>query len=816
MGRSAGEVAERGFLQQGDSRDGSFQPSGAVALLAPQRPEVLPEPVRSPADPEPPAAGPLALAQRLRQRAATAVERTEDAVSLELARGAAFTLVPVFLGTGALAYFFAGTEPTFLFLASAAVATGVAALLARRWTYVHLLAAALCCVALGALFGKVETWRAGTQMLGGEISTRVTGRVVSLDAMANGRFRVTMDVLSTERPRLRYAPGRIRLSTRTLPAGTKAGDVLVGAARLIPPLGPVRPGSYDFSFFSYFNGIGASGYFLGTPLPASGESDAGWRQRLGATIQNIRSALADRIRSRIPGAEGEIAAALIAGVEAGIPEDINEDLRRTGLAHVLSISGLHMALVAATVIGSMRFAFALFPGFASRHPVRKYAAAVALVFLAVYLLISGYAVAAQRSFIMIAVMLVALLFDRQALTMRNLALSAIVILVLSPHEIVGPSFQMSFAATAALIGAYGGWTRRRPAAHRREQGTVMRLLHVCATYVGGLVVTSLLAGTATTIFSAYHFQRVSPLSLFANLAAMPAVSILVMPFAVLGVVLMPVGLDGLPLAVMGEGLEIMDAVAAWFSARSPLDAIGLLDARAVILLSIGLVLLTALTTWLRAAALPFALAGLFLCFLSPAPLAFIAENARQVGVRTGDGALALNQGRQGSFNLLNWKRALPTEDVLKPRHLGNEDDLPWDAVMDSEDGRFQCNEIACATLSHRLLVVTTPYRNIAALLCDVADLIVLSDAAAGNPCAGHAVIMVTRRDLARRGSAMIFAEKAVGAESSIRSPFYAAVTPYRPWHRHRQFSREARGLAPWKPDPGRARKSFVDRGKRLD
>ena len=153
-------------------------------------------------------------------------------------------------------------------------------------------------------------------------------------------------------------------------------------------------------------------------------------------------------------AEGEIAAALVAGVRAGIPEDVNEALRRTGLAHILSISGLHMALVAATIMAVLRFGFAFFPDFASRHPVKKYAASAALVALAVYLFISGSAVAAERSFIMIGVMLTAMLFDRAALTMRNLAISAIAIIAVSPHEVAGPSFQMSFAATAALIGAY--------------------------------------------------------------------------------------------------------------------------------------------------------------------------------------------------------------------------------------------------------------------------------------------------------------------------------------------------------------------------
>src|SRR5690606_26636979 len=130
-------------------------------------------------------------------------------------------------------------------------------------------------------------------------------------------------------------------------------------------------------------------------------------------------------------------AALVVGVRAGIPEDVNEALRRAGIYHIISISGLHMALVAGAIMVFLRSGFALFPDFSSRHPVKKYAAALALLGLAGYLFISGAEVAAQRSFIMLAVMLVAVLFDRAALTLRNLAIAAIIVIAVSPHEVVG-------------------------------------------------------------------------------------------------------------------------------------------------------------------------------------------------------------------------------------------------------------------------------------------------------------------------------------------------------------------------------------------
>ncbi|MHA6642262.1 ComEC/Rec2 family competence protein [Mesorhizobium sp. A623] len=397
---------------------------------------------------------------RRRFAVATLPGRIAAASITELDRGVVFLLVPVFLAIGVALYFSLDAEPGFLQpVALVCALAGVAFLSrARPLPYLCLTAALLC--SLGFLAAKIETWRAGTQTMGSEISTSLTGRVVSVDQMETGRVRLTLDVLSTARPTLRYAPERVRLSARTIPQGVTAGSVLNGYVRLLPPTGPVRPDSYDYSFQSYFDGIGASGFFLSNPKRVASASMP-VSARVASAIENAREAIAGRIRQSVGGPEGEIAAALIVGVRAGIPDAINEAMRKTGIYHIISISGLHMALVAGTIMLLLRGGFALFPDFSSRRPVKKYAAAAALFSIAAYLAISGVVVAAERSFIMLAVMLLAVLFDRAALTMRNLAISAIAVIVVSPHEVVGPSFQMSFAATAALVGAYAGWSDYR-------------------------------------------------------------------------------------------------------------------------------------------------------------------------------------------------------------------------------------------------------------------------------------------------------------------------------------------------------------------
>ncbi|RUT81723.1 ComEC/Rec2 family competence protein, partial [Mesorhizobium sp. M7A.T.Ca.US.000.02.1.1] len=638
---------------------------------------LVPDPGKAPLQADVAASVPVAETGRIvrvrRQISLTSLPRLRHSVntaaSLELDRGVAFLLVPVCLAIGAIGYFSLTAEPDFARPVAVVILTGICALVSRSWPKTHLcfMAALLC--ALGLLAAKVETWRAGTQMLGSEISTQVTGRVVSLDRMETGRIRLTIDVTSTARPKLRYAPERVRLSARKIPADVTAGSLITGYAKLLPPTGPVRPDSYDFSFDSYFAGIGGSGFFLGNPkLVVSDDGDMPLPARISSSVENAREAIADHIRASVGGAEGEIAAALIVGVRAGIPDDINEAMRRTGIYHIISISGLHMALVAGTIMGLLRGAFALFPDFSARRPVKKYAAFAALFSIAAYLIISGVVVAAERSFIMLAVMLIAVLFDRAALTMRNLAISAIAVIVVSPHEVVGPSFQMSFAATAALVGAYAGWADHRagkarpPPPKRSMPGFLTRKFVLAAT---GLAMTSIIAGSATTLFAIWHFQRVSPLSLFANLAVMPIVTV-VMFLAVASALLMPFGLDWPALYLMGKGLTVMIAISGWISERSPVDGVGLISQQSVLLVTIALVIATMATTWLRLAALPFALAGLLTVSDTRTPDVLISEDARLVALPIGGGELAVSRERPNEFTVDNWKRALTSETIVVP------------------------------------------------------------------------------------------------------------------------------------------------------
>ncbi|MGB8818495.1 MAG: ComEC/Rec2 family competence protein [Rhizobiaceae bacterium] len=624
-------------------------------------------------------------------------EHIVAALDDEKARGTPFLFVPVFMGIGAVAYFANDTEPAFAPIVVALVL--FAGLWRIRQSRGHRawLSGVLVCLALGAFFAKAETARMQSTMLGGEITTVADMRVLRVDR--DGRqIRIVADVLATRAPQLKYQPGRVRVTLRAAQLDVKAGDVITGRFGLRPPGGPVRPDSYDFAFHSYFAGIGASGFSMGKISKVDGPEPS-TAQSMRFALENLRARIADIVRAAIPGTSGNVSAALIAGVSGGIDPENEEALRLTGLAHVLSISGLHMALVAGAVMLSIRFVFALFPAFSSRYPVKKWAAAMALAISFFYLLLSGSGVATLRSFIMLAVMLVAILFDRQALTLRNLAIAALIILVFAPHEVMGPSFQMSFAATAALISAYGWASMRR---ENKFNGRDHSRWQSLRTVAWGAFLTPLVAGFATALFSAWHFHRLAPMGLPANLAAMPVISAIIMPFAMIGTLALPFGLEELPFEIMGKGVDAMLWIARYFASLSPEGKSGALASEVFLILVVAFLVLTLCQTRLRFLALCLLPMAAVAAVSAHKPELLVSEDAKLAAIADRDGNLSVNRNRPNAFTTQVWQNATAAAILVKPETAAAE--LPFKALLaaaNSSTNRFECSPSACvaATVS---------------------------------------------------------------------------------------------------------------------
>ncbi|RYE71571.1 MAG: ComEC/Rec2 family competence protein, partial [Oxalobacteraceae bacterium] len=322
----------------------------------------------------------------------------------------------------------------------------------------------------------------------------------------------------------------------------RQGTLVIGPARLSPPFSATRPGGYDFARDIYFHEIGASGFVLGTIKSTPAPTDGGWWLSYAAAIARMRDAIDARIRQVLSGDARAIASALLTGKRDAITADVNDAMFVSGLGHVLSISGYHMAIVAGAVFFVVRGLLALFPSLVAGAPIKKWAALAALFAAAFYLLLSGAEVATQRSFLMTAVVLIGVMVDRRAITFRTLALAALAVLIIAPEVVVHPGFQMSFAATLALVALVEGGAPLLLA--KPDQSSVGRAAMWGGREIMVLALASLVAGLATMPYAAFHFHRAAPFGVLANLLAMPVVSFWVMPSGLFGLLAIPFGFDG--------------------------------------------------------------------------------------------------------------------------------------------------------------------------------------------------------------------------------------------------------------------------------
>jgi len=564
---------------------------------------------------------------------------------LETQRHRLFLWVPVMFGVGIAVYFAVPFEPDLYWILGIGLLGMIFAALAR---HPHIFASSIFAssmlICLGYSYAAYRTITVHTPVLGWRYYGAIEGRVVNIDRSGSNAVRVMLDTVYLPGISPKDTPEFVRISLQGyIPEGA-----LVPAARitttgsLAPPGSPVEPGGFDFRRMAYFMQLGAVGYSRNPVLPASivrVDSLRMWvftqRMQISRGIQNLMS-----------GQNGAFAAAILTGDRSGIDPEVLAELRVTNLAHLLAISGLHMGLLSGFVFGFLRYGLALVPYIALRFPIKKLAAGVAIGAGFAYLLLSGGNVATQRAFIMTLVVLLAVILDRPAFTLRAVALAAILVLLIRPDSLLGAGFQMSFAATTALIAVYDGMGR---SAFWQSIGRVR-----FGTVVVGIVITSSVAGFATAGFSAFHFNQLSQYGLAANLLAVPVMGGVVMASAVVAVVLLPFGGEGLALWVMGKGIGWILLVTGYFAnlegaailvKSGPWWVLALFVVGGLILvlwlgkgklLGVG-VLILAVGMWVN----------------TPRPKILIAEDGRLYGVLGGEGR-ALSRKRGNGYAARIW------------------------------------------------------------------------------------------------------------------------------------------------------------------
>ncbi|WP_373505671.1 ComEC/Rec2 family competence protein [Aestuariivirga sp.] len=585
-------------------------------------------------------------------------------------QGRLFLWCPAALALGIWIYFGLPGEPS-LYVA-AAIATAAAMLLwfGRNSS----LAILVALVAAGFVLAKARNDIVAAPLLGattGEVA--VTGRVVSVERAARKRMVIILAPDNIEGLQPDRIPERLRLS-----GFAKLGQPLIGSrvsfkARLSPLPTPVQPGGFDYGRKLWFDSVGGTGRIT-TPITTL-DASVPLRARLDATLSGIRATMGARIHAALEEPYASFAEALITGERSTIPKELNQSLLVSGLFHILSISGLHMWLVAGGVFWTVRAGLALVPVLALRYPIKKWAAAAALAMGLFYMMLADSGVATQRSFVMIAVVFFAVMVDRPAISVRNLAIAALLVLVLEPEAAVEASFQMSFLAVLGLAAFYETWARFRAGGEgdTRDRHWALRIMFWLLAATAASLLTSLVAGVGSTIPAAYHFGRVSPYSLVANGLAIPVIGLVVMPFALLSAVLMPFGLEAWPLMVVAKGLELVIAISNHVAGLPGADSVmSQPSAASVMFIGVGTIVLCLLAGPVRLVGLAVAgVGGLLLLLPPPAPDILIERAGANVALRDPEGRLVPTFPNRARFTVEKWlqvngEEAKPAEAAKRP------------------------------------------------------------------------------------------------------------------------------------------------------
>lgn len=684
--------------------------------------------------------------------------------------------VVAFAGGGAI-YFSLSSEPAGWLAGTAAVAAAICFLASIRSTIsgVRFLCILLAAIGFGFSGSKLRTDMVTAPVIAREMGPlRIEGRVESVSDLTNGQ-RVIFAPSKIGKSNNQPLPHRLRLTLRNLktPPNLEPGQWVSVVAILRPPPEPNIPGGYDFARTAFFSGIGGVAFAFGVPKTIPAAHAETMFESMDARIERLRHNMTKRVRTVLPGSNGAIAAALITGDRGAIEEDDNKAFRDSGLAHILSISGLHMALAGLGIFWAIRALLALIPRLALQYPIKKWAAVAAIGASFFYLLISGGGAPPTRSFIMLAMMLAGILFDRPALSMHPVALAGLAILVVMPESVLDVGFQMSFAAIIGLIALAEWQMARKPdddiarPAFWSARGIFQRLKR----YFTGIVLATTVATLATAPFAIFHFNRTGGYSILSNVLADFSVAFVVMPSAAIAVILMPFGLDKWPLESMGWGVQRMVDVAHW---------VGGLPGAVVLVPSwplLALLLIVAgglwIGVWRRSwrwfGLVPLAV-GLALTTTGAPADVLIARDAQTAAVRQADGTLAILGNHPDDYTAKQWL-------------LRQGDARDWEAARRAGT----CDDTGCVARSVNGSVVAFAQRA-DALIDDCARADVLISATPVRIDCPHPRLVVDRLALARKGATAIWlnpdeAKMETVAETRGTRPWVAQYRRTRPTKR---------------------------------
>lgn len=580
-----------------------------------------------------PSTGHRGLQIGLRGRAGRLNARAES--WLEVERDQLMLWVPVMLGLGIAAWFTLGGPEAWSALILGGAGIGVGALmlpLGGRLARVVGVGALL--IATGCALIWIRSERAAAPVLARPVVASFDAVIERVERQpARERVRVTVAPIGRED----LPPAiRINIDEDRAPDGLADGAVLRLRARLMPPAPPAVPGAYDFQRIAWFQGLGATGRSLGeVQVIRAADAPQG----------TLRARLTAHVQAQVGPSAGGVATALVTGDRGGISPEDDEAMRRSGLAHLLSISGLHVtAVVGATMLVLMRV-LALFPALATRVRLPVVAAAGAGLVAIAYTLLSGSEVPTVRSCIAALLVLAALAWGREAITLRLVAAGATLVLLLWPEALVGPSFQLSFAAVTAIVALHQHPRIKALLAKRDEnwiRGFWRGLL--------GLLLTGLAVEAALTPIAVYHFHKSGIYGALANLVGIPLTTFVVMPLEALALFLDLFGLGAPVWWVAAQTLELLLWIAhTTANAPGSVALIPGMPGGAYALIVGGLLWLCLWKSGMRRWGVVSFLLGVIWTLATPPPDLLVTGDGRHLALRTPEGGMALLRDRAGDY-----------------------------------------------------------------------------------------------------------------------------------------------------------------------
>ncbi len=681
-----------------------------------------------------------------------------------------FLWVPVSLALGISIYFSLLYEPGWaITLSFFTIGVGVV-LIGYKSTIGLLVSGVIFWAALGFTISKIRADLMSSPVITGKSGiVTLIGWPETINNQVRGGVRVTLLLHSMIRRNgtefsKANTPYRVRISIRHPQSVIVIGQLIKVQAVLHSPPQPIWPGGFDYARKLWFSAIGGVGFAISKPENISGNQNFSniippFGTRIQVYLESIREQIKGIINRTIPGKYAPVAIALITGDRSGINENDLTALRDSGLAHILAISGLHMAIMAGTIYFILRWFLAAFPYIALRFPIKKIAAVAALIGGALYLLISGGAVSTQRAYIMAAVMFIAIILNRPGVTLRNVALAALFILLMRPESLLDVGFQMSFAAVAALVAIYEALAKDR--FHKKEEGRILRRPTIFPVrYLAGVASTTIIAGLAVAPIAAFHFHKFSQFSLLGNLLAMPVIGLVIMPMALLSFLFMPFGGEYIPLSMMQWGLSILmqiaDYVASLPGAVRPVPQMPIL---ALICMAMGGLWLVCWKKWWRNYGVFLIGIGLAMMPTYLFPDIIVDREGRVVAVKQDNGMLAVPDRRGGEFSLRKWMLIYGEHRTIKEARSTK---------------IFRCDRLGCVANVKGKIVSFILHPSALREDCKKAH-ILISHLTIKRAC-GSAEVVIDRKQLKKYGAHAIYIEG-----TNIKVDSVHNHRPGRPW-----------------------------------